>query len=96
MASKVTNTKSFIETIWLNSLNIHEKYRQAEIFIQNKKYRVDAFDTCKNTIYEFYGDFWHGNPDIFDPETVHPLIKKKYKDLYDQTINKEILFKTWL
>jgi hypothetical protein len=25
---------------------------------------LDGFDPRTNTIYEFYGDYWHGNPDI--------------------------------
>lgn len=47
---------------WLNLINIPKEKRQITISILNKKYKVDAFDDTTNTIYEFYGDFWHGNP----------------------------------
>ena len=29
-------------------------------------YIVDGYDSKTNTIYEFNGDFWHGNPNIYN------------------------------
>ena len=41
----------------------------------NKRYKADGYDLETNTIYEFYGDYWHGNPEIFNSE----FCQKKYK-----------------
>ena len=40
------------------------------------------------TIYEFLGDYWHGNPEKFDSDDIHPLIKKTYGELYKITFKK--------
>uniref|UniRef100_A0A6C0KH86 Uncharacterized protein n=1 Tax=viral metagenome TaxID=1070528 RepID=A0A6C0KH86_9ZZZZ len=83
---------------WLNNL-----MKKNNIFIQcagnlgeykikvdNKKYyKVDGYCKETNTIYEFNGDFWHGNPKYFKQDEFHPIIKKTYKLLYDNTIQKE-------
>jgi len=65
--------------------NIGEK----KIKINNKLFKVDGYCENTNTIYEFYGDFWHGNPKIYDEKETHPLNKKTYGDLYNETIYRE-------
>ena len=40
-------------------------------------------------IYEFYGDFFHGNPDVHNKDDINPLLKETYGSLYNKTINKE-------
>ena len=41
-------------------------------------YRVDGFCQNLNTIFEFYGDYWHCHPDQFpDENAVHPTVKDK-------------------
>ena len=81
------------ERKWLDSLNIQDKYRQKSITINGKRYRVDAFDLTTNTIYEFYGDYWHGNPSIYDPLDINKHNKKKFKELFEVTINREKIYK---
>jgi hypothetical protein len=41
-----------------------------------------------NIVIEYLGSFWHGDPDMFDPEAINQITQKKYKDLYDQTMMK--------
>jgi hypothetical protein len=65
--------------------NIGEKV----IMINDKKYKVDGFCETSNTIYEFYGDIWHGNPNRFNKETLNPLCKIRYGELYENTIKRE-------
>lgn len=71
---------------WLDDLNI--KIREYYININNKRIYVDGFDPDSNTVYEYFGNFWHGNPEFYDPEDIHPIINKKFGDLYRKTINK--------
>jgi len=52
------------------------------------RYRVDGFNPLTNTVYEFLGDFWHGNPGKYPPEGINPISKKKYKTLYNEWLKR--------
>jgi hypothetical protein len=88
---------SKLETAWLNYLNIPEKYRQINLKVSFKKRKVsvDAYDPYTNTIYEFYGDYWHGNILLpkFGTNKIHPIIKKSFGELYNETLKREQLLK---
>lgn len=71
------------ENRWLNYLGIKE--RQVRI----GKYIVDGFDQKTNTIYEFNGDFWHGNPDLYNENDINNVLNKTFGELYKKTINRE-------
>lgn len=71
------------ENKWLDSLNIKE--RQIKI----DKYVVDGYDSVTNTIYEFNGDFWHGNPELYKSDDVNSVLNKKFGELYKNTIDRE-------
>lgn len=81
------------EIEWLDSLGILEENRQKRIKIDNKVFKADGFDPFTNTIYEFYGDFWHGNPNIFISDDINPYLKKTYGELYQKTLEKEKILK---
>lgn len=81
---------SKIEIKWLDYLNIKNEYRHKSIILNNKRYNFDAFDKNTNTIYEFYGDFWHGNIKVFNPEKINKLCKKTFQELYLKTLKREI------
>ena len=57
--------------------------------INNNKYKADGYCKENNTIYEFYGDIWHGNPKIYNKDDINPINKKTYGELYKNTITKE-------
>jgi len=73
---------SVASTIWLDSLNISS--REQRIVCGDKKFLVDGI--YNNTVYEFLGDFWHGNPLIYDPNKKNPRNNKKYGDLLYNTM----------
>ena len=52
-------------------------------------YKMDGYCKETNTIYEFHGDFWHGNPSIYDKDQLNPINKKTFGELYQRTIKKE-------
>lgn len=75
---------------WLNSLNIPQECREVVIYINNQKYKVDAL--YNNTIYEYFGYFWHGHPDWFNPDDINPKNKTRYSELYLNTLAKIEIF----
>jgi len=52
-------------------------------------YYADGYDAITNTIYEFHGDFWHGNPKIYPPEFTSKNHKKTMGERYADTIRKK-------
>jgi len=80
---------SKMETEWLDSKNIAKENRNVLIIIDGKKYKPDAYDSATNTIYEFYGDFWHGNPKIYNQNKINKANKKSFGELYNKTMERE-------
>ena len=73
------------ETKWLDDLNVPIRQH----WLEDVKYSVDGFDPATNTVYLYHGRFWHGCPETYDPEDVHPILKVKMKQLYEQTLSWE-------
>lgn len=73
------------ETEWLNLLSIPVEYRQKRIKMGGKKFLVDAYDPSTNTIYEYFGDFWHGNIQNKNPNEINPRTGTSYGYLYKET-----------
>jgi G:T-mismatch repair DNA endonuclease (very short patch repair protein) len=84
---------SKIEKKWLKSLSIPTLIQQYKI--PNLNFTVDGFDPITNTIYEFYGDYWHGNPKKFDSNKINTQTpgKKTFGKLYEDTIARENILK---
>lgn len=89
------NCISKIEVQWLDFLNIPQEYRQKSITINSKKYRIDAFNPITNTVYEFYGDYWHGNPKIYNPAHINTHNKFLFRELYNKTLLREEIYKNF-
>jgi len=69
---------------WLDSLgipNIIGQTREVRFKFGNKTIRVDGYDPQTNTVYEFYGDYWHGNPNKFNLNEVNKVNKKTFAEL---------------
>lgn len=73
---------------WLDSLNVPLKNREVTIYINDRIYIVDAYIKETNTIYEYFGFFWHGHPDYYDPNSINPKNKRKFGLLYTDTVNR--------
>lgn len=79
------------ETDWLTSLSIENEHRHKTIYIGEKRYFVDAI--VGNTIYEFYGDYWHGNPNIYRYYDINVINNINFGRLYEKTIEREEILK---
>lgn len=80
------------EQQWLNYIGVpsDKKSRQVQIYANGVLYTVDGFVADTNTVYEFLGDFWHGNPKIYESNKLHSVDKRvTYGDLYSKYLNKK-------
>jgi hypothetical protein len=73
----------------LSNIDIQHAHNDGEYLIPTTKYRADGYCKENNTIYEFHGDFWHGNPKKFNPDDINEITKKTFKELYDETLIRE-------
>lgn len=82
---------------WLESI-----MKQEQIFIQHiinggeykipgTRFRVDGYCEATNTIYEFHGDCFHGNPDLFEEHETPNFYNNNLtaKELYNKTKERE-------
>lgn len=90
--TKCTHVISLAEISWLDYLKIPLEYRQVRIPVKvgSRNYiKTDAYDPNTNTIYEFNGDFWHGNPAKYKPNDMNKIVKKTFGELHKETIFKK-------
>jgi hypothetical protein len=54
----------------------------------NKRWHVDGYHRATNTVYEFLGDYWHGNPSKYNPADVNPSTGITFGDMYKDTMKR--------
>ena len=88
---KCTNKISKGERDWLDLCGVpdDDAHRYVYLLINDKKYYVDGIISDTKTIYEFYGDYWHGNPEVYDQDKVNISNKRIFGELYASTLEKE-------
>jgi hypothetical protein len=79
------------ETEWLNSLVIPNECRNKHINVSGQRLNVDAL--INGTIYEYYGDYWHGNMKRFKPDFVNVYSGMTMQEHHDHTMNREQLLR---
>jgi len=77
--------KSKKETEWIESLGILDT--QKIIYHELGKYKVDGYNKNTNTIYEYFGDYWHGHPRLWvnNVTKCNGRSKKLFSVLFDET-----------
>jgi hypothetical protein len=70
--------------------NIGEK----EIILNYKRIKFDGYCEKTNSVYEFHGDYFHGNPKMYKKDDMNLLSKKTYGELYKNTIDRENIIKS--
>ena len=79
---------------WLNFIQskyniiIKHALNDGEFKIPTTRYKADGYCEETNTIYEFHGDLWHGNPIMYNQEDIS-FFGKKYGELYQNTLERE-------
>lgn len=78
---------SKMEIKFLDHFNIPNR----QVYIGRKI--VDGFDPKTNTIYEYLGDYWHGNPDKYEPMEYNKICHKTHGNLHTEIMTKFNIFK---
>lgn len=73
----------------IDNVEIQHAENKGEFTIPGTKYKADGYAKKTNTIYEFHGDHWHGNPRTKHPDKLNASNGKTYGELYKMTIQKE-------
>ncbi len=60
---------------------------------QDNYYLADGYCKETNTVYEFNGDYWHGNPKVYDQDEINKSTKTSFGELYQRTLQKERVLK---
>lgn len=60
-----------------------------EFLIPGTQYHVDGYCEETNTVYEFWGDFWHGNPEVYDLDQLNRVKNQTFGELYETTMRKK-------
>lgn len=81
--------RSRIADQWLDEINVPEEQRECWIQLKERRIKVDGYDPRTNTVYEFYGDYWHGNPSKFPPNMENKQTHKTMGQLYQNTLDRE-------
>jgi hypothetical protein len=57
--------------------------------IPGTRFRADGYCEATNTIYEFHGDYWHGNPEIYQPDEINEVVGRTMGELFQKTTERE-------
>jgi uncharacterized protein with PIN domain len=79
---------SKISQVWLDALNILNLKREYPVCVGKRSFSVDGYNPLTRTIYEFLGNYWHGNLGIYDPDDINPTSKKSYGQLNRETFER--------
>jgi len=71
------------------NINIQHAMNRGEYKIPTTKWKADGYCTETNTIYEFHGDFWHGNPKLYLETDKNNVSNKTMGYLYKKTLERE-------
>jgi hypothetical protein len=69
------------------NINIQHAENGGEYKVEN--IRADGFCPETHTIYEYHGNYWHGNPALYNPESINTKVNKTFGELYQKTIERE-------
>ena len=93
-----TDNFSKMSIMWLNYVSTTKGYGvnikhalnggEKELTIDDKTYKVDGFCEEMNTVYEFYGCFWHGCPKCYRPNIINSKNQKDMGTLNGLTVEK--------
>jgi hypothetical protein len=91
----ISNAYSKVQIQWLEllsnlyNINIQHALNGGEYIIEKTRWKADGYCAETNTIFEYHGSFWHGDPVLYKSEMMNPVLKKTMGDVYNNTIIRE-------
>jgi hypothetical protein len=82
------------EIMFLDEMGVLECNRNVILNLGGKKINVDGIDRENKIVYEFYGDYFHGNINLYNKNDINKRLKKTFGELYQKTIKREELIKS--
>ena len=79
---------SMIQSGLTNTLQTNDS-PEGEYHVPHTRYSADGYDPITNTIYEFLGSFWHGDPSWYTPDTINSVTGTTMGHLYQKTLEKK-------
>ena len=83
----IDNISKLLQTDILHTCS-HTNYKEKEYVIPGTAYKVDGWIPDTNIVFEFLGDFWHGNPVKYKQTDINKCNKKEYGQLYYKTFKR--------
>lgn len=72
----------------MDNVDIQYSENGGEHKIANSLYYADGYNEETNTIYEFLGSYWHGDPSVYAPDKVNKHNNISFGELYQNTLKK--------
>ncbi len=70
--------------------NIRHAQKGGEVRLPGTTITVDGYHEASNTVFEFHGDIWHGNPDVCSPRShPNPYSSLTASQLYKRTLARD-------
>lgn len=69
-------------------VDIQHAMHIGEFRIPHTKFKADGYCADTNTVYEFLGDYWHGNPEMYASNHYIQVCNKTAGELYQKTIDR--------
>jgi hypothetical protein len=79
------------EMEWLNYIGIPDdkSHRNVLLRFSDRKIKADGYDPITNTVYEYYGNYYHGNPAMYKSEDYNEKTNCTFGELYNKLLAKE-------
>lgn len=85
------NQPSSLAAKWLDSLGLPDDPQHRKVVVPGGRIRVGGFDPNTNTVYEFYGDTYHGNLKRYPPEMISLVTGKTFGQMNLERLERERL-----
>ena len=79
---------SIVSQEWLSMIKVSCPSLELEYRIPDTNYFADGYDSSTRTIYEFHGDYWHGNPNRYESSVWNERTKCTMGQLRENTLKK--------
>ena len=83
---RCTSRVSKVESAFLDYLQIPNHSDSRQRYIKEMDIHVDGI--MDNIIYEFLGDYYHGNPAVFNPDDYNKICHRTYGELCERTFDR--------